>query len=446
MMSNTNKVDVHTFLDDSHISLRQWLIIFLGFMVLTVDGFDMVAMGLIVKPLSNQWHIPPKDFGPALMSGLFGLVIGSLLSGPLADRFGRKWIVIGSVFFFGSWNLASAYAWNMNSLVVLRLLTGVGLGAAMPNITTLISEFAPKRYRAALVTAIYCGFNVGAALGSSASGPLIESHGWQSVLIAGGVIPLALILFLIPLLPESMRFLAQNLKKNQQTLITMSNQFIRNLANNDTEFFSSEEKANSKGALGSLFNATYGFGTFMIWITLFVGLFSVYLMSSWLPTLMSNAGFNSKQAANMAALYQAGGVAGNLFAGMVMGHFGYHCSIIFTICLGALIAFILAFIPASIAIMGPFVFVLGYAINGINPSCYALSAHYYPTPIRATGISWATGIGRIGAITGAGVGSLMLAANWSVHHVFMFMPIILVVGAVAIFLKYRHSKRLDQAR
>lgn len=442
-MSTAIRIDVHTFLDDRPISLRQWLVFFLGFLTLAVDGFDMVAMGLIVKPLSVGWGILPEHLGSAMMSGLFGLVIGSLFSGQLADHIGRKSVVICSVLFFGFWNFASAFAWDMNSLIVLRFFTGIGLGAAMPNITTLIAEFAPQRYRTTLVTAIYCGFNVGAALGSSASGPLIEYYGWQSVLISGGIIPMILGVFLIIFLPESIRFLSQNPEKNQKLLVKMINQFIPNLAHVGAQIFSSEEQVSLKGSMTSLFTSKYRYGTLMIWITLFVALFCVYLLSNWLPTLMSDIGFSDRNAANMTAFYQSGGVAGNLLTGMMMGYFGYHRAIIFTILLAALTALVLTFLPASMFLMGSFIFLLGYAVNGISPSCYALSASFYPTQIRATGVGWATGIGRLGAIVGTGGGSLMLAAKWSVHDVFMFIPAVLFIGAIAMTIKYIQSNKVN---
>ncbi|VFS45958.1 MFS transporter [Budvicia aquatica] len=141
-MSSQQRVDVCTFLDDRPVSLRQWLIIFLGFITLSVDGFDVTAMGFIAPALIDDWQVARHDLGPLMMSGLFGLAAGSMISGPLADRFGRKIVIVGSVAFFGLASLISAWAWDLHSLTVLRFITGIGLGAAMPNITTLIAEFA----------------------------------------------------------------------------------------------------------------------------------------------------------------------------------------------------------------------------------------------------------------------------------------------------------------
>ncbi len=146
-MSNSSTLDVSTFMDSRKMSARQWVVLFLGFMVLVFDGFDTTSIGFIAPALVDDWGLLRQDLGPVMMSGLLGLAFGSLTAGPLADRFGRRPVIIGSVLLFGFWSLVSAWSTGIVSLTVLRFLTGVGLGASMPNTATLISEFAPKRYR-----------------------------------------------------------------------------------------------------------------------------------------------------------------------------------------------------------------------------------------------------------------------------------------------------------
>lgn len=441
-MSSQQRVDVCTFLDDRPVSLRQWLIIFLGFITLSVDGFDVTAMGFIAPALIDDWQVARHDLGPLMMSGLFGLAAGSMISGPLADRFGRKIVIVGSVAFFGLASLISAWAWDLHSLTVLRFITGIGLGAAMPNITTLIAEFAPKRCRSHMSTAIHCGFNTGAALGGLASDYLINFFGWRAVLVAGGILPICLTFILILLLPESARFLAQH-QRYQERPRTMVNGFVAGLADSRTVFFNSEQQINEKSAVKSLFLPAYGFGTLMIWLTLFIGLFSVYLLASWLPLLVRDSGLTISQAVVIGAMFQMGGMVGNFCMGLAMDKWGQHRAIAMTILGGAIGAGVLALNEPSMAVLCPLVLVLGFTINGINPGCYALAAQFYPTRMRATGVSWATGIGRFGAITGAGIGAMMLSANWSFNQVFMFLPIPLLVGVWAVCAKRRHGLRVN---
>lgn len=437
-MSGQQQIDISTVLDSQPIGRRQWLILFLGFFTLSVDGFDVTAMGFIAPALIDDWQISRHALGPVMMSGLLGLACGSLISGPLADRHGRKTLIVGSVFFFGVGSLLSAWSWDLTSLTVLRFVTGLGLGAAMPNITTLVAEYAPRRRRSHMSTAIHCGFNTGAALGGLASERLIEAFGWRAVLVAGGVLPLLLVVVLLLYLPESMRFLVQH-PGQKPRLMRLLNRFIPGVADENTRFINAEPQMTRGSTVGSLLHAPYGLGTAAIWLTLLVGLFSVYLLSSWLPLMVRDAGLTLSQAVVIGSVFQMGGMAGNFCIGLEMDRWGKHRAIIATLLGGAVGALLLGLHTPSLPLLCALVLVLGFTINGINPGCYALAAHFYPTFMRATGVSWATGIGRLGAIAGAGVGSAMLAANWTFSDVFLFLPLPLLAGALVMYCKKQRA-------
>ncbi|PXW49956.1 AAHS family 4-hydroxybenzoate transporter-like MFS transporter [Grimontella sp. AG753] len=433
-MSTQEKIDISTVLDKHPISRRQWLIVFLGFFVLGIDGFDVTAIGFIAPALIDDWQISRHMLGPVMMSGLFGLAAGSLISGPLADRYGRKKLIIGSVIFFGASSLLSAWSWNLSSLTFFRFITGLGLGAAMPNITTLVAEYAPWRYRSRLATVIHCGFNTGAALGGLLSQQLLGTFGWRSVLITGGVLPLIFALILIRYLPESMQYLVQD-PANKQRLTHLLNKFVPGIADEKTHFYTSEPQKAHASTARSLLHPPYTFGTLALWLTLFAGLFCVYLLSSWLPLMVRDTGMTLSQAVIMGSVFQIGGMMGNFCIGIEMDRWGRHCAIILTLLGGACSALILGMHIPSLPVLCVLVLMLGFTVNGISPGCYALAAHFYPTSIRATGVSWATGIGRLGAITSAGAGSAMLAAGWTFSEVFMFLPLPLVAGALALYCK-----------
>ncbi len=448
-MNDGKRIDVSTFLDDRKIGFRQWLILILGFITLSVDGFDVTSMGFIAPALIDDWQIARHQLGPIMISSLFGLSFGSMISGPLSDHFGRKKIIICSVAFFGLSSMASAFSWDITSLTVLRFITGLGLGAAMPNITTLVAEYAPKRYRSHMATAIHCGFNTGAALGGLASMELITLFGWRSVLIAGGVLPIVLTLVLLLWLPESVRFLAQWEKKTsyRQKLIRLINQFVPGLADDNSVFVNAElyrgrhqqDPSSKEDTILSLFKQRYRFGTLMIWTTLFIGLFSVYLLSSWLPLMVKDAGLNLTQSILIGAMFQVGGIAGNFCIGLEMDRWGHHKIIVITLCVAAASALMMSLqLPAMMWLICTLVWLLGFCVNGVNPGCYALAAEFYPTCVRATGVCWAMGIGRFGAIAGACAGTIMLAHNWSFTQVFLALPIPLLIGALAIYAKDNH--------
>src|SRR3954469_10550174 len=211
-MQANRTVDVQAFLNENPFSKYQWLTFALCFFIVLLDGFDTAAIGYIAPSLITEWGVDRPALAPVLSAALFGLAFGALSSGPLADRFGRKKVLVCSVLMIGLVCLASSYTGSLNQLVVWRFLTGLGLGAAMPNAVTLMSEYCPDGRRATLTNAMFCGFPLGAAFGGFLAAWMIPQWGWRSVLALGGTTPLVLTVLLLLLLPESVRYMVA---KNQ---------------------------------------------------------------------------------------------------------------------------------------------------------------------------------------------------------------------------------------
>ena len=206
-MPPNRSVDVQTFLNENPFSPYQWLTFALCFFIVLLDGFDTAAIGYIAPSLITEWGVQRPALAPVLSAALFGLAFGALSSGPLADRFGRKKVLVGSVLVMGVACLSSAFSAELDHLVIWRFITGLGLGAAMPNAVTLMSEYCPDGRRATLTNAMFCGFPLGAAFGGFLAAWMIPQWGWRSVLILGGVAPLILTVLLVVLLPESVRYM-----------------------------------------------------------------------------------------------------------------------------------------------------------------------------------------------------------------------------------------------
>ena len=215
-MTTQTTTDIQAFINRHPFSKYQWMILVLCFITVALDGFDTAIIGFIASDLVQEWGVQKSDLGPVMSAALVGLAVGALTAGPMADRIGRKKVLVLSILVFGGFSLITAFATSLTQLTVLRFLTGLGLGAAMPNAATLMSEYAPERRRALLVNLMFVGFPIGSSLGGFISAWMIPHYGWQSVLVLGGVMPLALAVALIFMLPESARYLAVKNRSQQQ--------------------------------------------------------------------------------------------------------------------------------------------------------------------------------------------------------------------------------------
>ncbi|AFO46091.1 aromatic acid/H+ symport family MFS transporter [Pseudomonas alloputida] len=428
-------LDVQSFINQQPLSRYQWRVVLLCFLIVFLDGLDTAAMGFIAPALSQEWGIDRASLGPVMSAALIGMVFGALGSGPLADRFGRKGVLVGAVLVFGGFSLASAYATNVDQLLVLRFLTGLGLGAGMPNATTLLSEYTPERLKSLLVTSMFCGFNLGMAGGGFISAKMIPAYGWHSLLVIGGVLPLLLALVLMVWLPESARFLVvrnRGTDKVRKTLSPIAPQVVAEAGS----FSVPEQKAvAARNVFAVIFSGTYGLGTVLLWLTYFMGLVIVYLLTSWLPTLMRDSGASMEQAAFIGALFQFGGVLSAVGVGWAMDRFNPHKVIGIFYLLAGVFAYAVGQSLGNITVLATLVLVAGMCVNGAQSAMPSLAARFYPTQGRATGVSWMLGIGRFGAILGAWSGATLLGLGWTFEQVLTALLVPAALATVGVVVK-----------
>ncbi len=428
-------VDVVEFIDRQPVGGFQVRLLLTCAAVLFLDGFDTQAIGYVAPALAKEWGLTKAAMGPIFSAGLFGLMIGALVFGPLADRVGRKQIIILSTLAFGLGSLATAFVQDATALLVIRFLTGLGLGGAMPNTVAMTSEFNPRRRRATMVLIMFCGFSVGAALGGLLAAGLIPKFGWRSVCVVGGIAPLIMVPILILKLPESVRFLALSGRAPERVaallrLISPGAAFAPGTP------FAVHEAELAGLPVKHLFREGRSLVTLLLWVVFFMSLLDIYFLANWLPTVLHDLGASVSQAVLIGSMLQVGGVVGTFALGSIVDRFSFRAL--------ALVYFVAVFAVGTIGQFGQSavlvsiaIFAAGFCVVGGQIAANALAAGFYPTSVRASGVGWALGVGRVGSIIGPLVGGMLLANKWSTASVFMAAAAAALCAALAAFFLSR---------
>jgi AAHS family 4-hydroxybenzoate transporter-like MFS transporter len=429
---NTPAVDIKHWIDNRSVSRYQWLILGLCFLIVTFDGLDAAIMGFIAPAVIQDWGISRPAFGPILAAAMVGLAVGALTSGPYSDRYGRRRVLLWSVACFGLFSVLCAFARTPLELAALRFLTGLGLGAAMPNSTTLLSEYIPQRLRGRLITLMFMGFGLGSAMGGFVSAWLIPHFGWHSVLLLGGVLPLLLLPVLYVLLPESVDLMI-NRRFPRERIMAVLKRMGGEFADTVQFVVSAPVARESAGRkVSHLFTQDYRWRTLSLWGTYFSGLLVIYLLTGWMPTLIKDAGVSLERAAIITAMFQFGGLAGILLVGFAMDRFNPKVAIAVAYVGGALCIFALGFVEIGASALGVLVFAAGFCMNGAQTGLNAFAPGQYPTDFRATGVSWMLGIGRFGGIFGSLMGGALLSLELPMNVIFAVLGVPALVAALAI--------------
>ncbi|HDH0729785.1 TPA: MFS transporter [Klebsiella oxytoca] len=358
---------------------RLMLTVGLCFMVALMEGLDLQAAGIAAVGMAQAFALDKMQMGWIFSAGILGLLPGALVGGMLADRYGRKRILLGSVLLFGLFSIATALAWNYPTLLLARLLTGVGLGAALPNLIALTSEAAGPRFRGRAVSLMYCGVPIGAAL-AAALGFFGLAAAWQTVFWVGGIVPLLLVPLLMRWLPESQAFRRSAQGVPLRTLLAPGN----------------------------------AAATLLLWLCYFFTLLVVYMLINWLPMLLVGQGFSPSEAAGVMFVLQFGAACGTLLA------------------LGT---------ASSLTAMLFSGFVAGLFATGGQSVLYALAPLFYCTEIRATGVGTAVAIGRLGAMSGPLLAGKMLALGTGTVGVMAASAPGILLAGVAVFWLMSRQKR-----
>lgn len=431
-------IDVNSVIDRDKLSPLQWMVFFLGFLIFFCDGLDTGIIGFIAPALLDDWGITKPELAPVLSAALVGMSIGALSSGPLADKYGRKKVIITTTLIFSVFTILCGFATSTQDLVIYRFITGIGLGAATPNISTMVSEYMPNKRRAFLTGIAGCGFMLGISCGGVLSALLLENLGWAKIVILGGIIPLILVAILLVKLPESTQYLVKMNRQAQAKSILEKIQghpFEQNITLKLAIAESDDGEGPVKQVLGK-----YLWGSAMLWLCCFMGLLVFYLLTSWMPTILKTAGFTMQQSSLLTAIFPFGGVIGAIIMGWYMDKLNPTNVIKYSYFLAFVLFILTGFVSSNIVLFGVGLFLIGALLVGAQSSILPLSALFYPSTCRAVGVSWMHGIGRIGAILGAFYGSLIFTFELSLAGIFYVLAIPTLIAFIALSLKAMTEK------
>jgi MFS transporter, AAHS family, 4-hydroxybenzoate transporter len=441
-MTNTaTSVNVPDLIDQQKVGPFQIRILILCALAALLDGFAAQMIGYLAPSIALEMHLGPKALTPIFSWGLVGLMLGALTFGPIADRFGRKPVIVVCTLFYGIITLATARADSGTALAVFRFLAGLGFGGVMPNAIAMTAEYSPHRRRGTMVTVMFCGFPIGASIAGFATVPILNAFSWRGVFILAGAMPLLLAPALAVFLPESIRHLVIHGGKEERVRQLLERINASLVFEAGTNFVVREERASGVPVF-HLFRQGRSVATVLLWIGFFMSLIDIYFLTSWLPTVFHSAGITLSLAVIATAIFQGGGVVASLLLGLFVDRFGAFRSLTFTFFLGAVCVALLGYTHSVGAILF-ITFFAGAGIIGGQTGANALAASFYPTYIRSTGVGWALGIGRIGSIFGPILGGIMLSLHLPLTTVFLVGAVPALIGSAAIFLMGRTQISLN---
>jgi MFS transporter, AAHS family, 4-hydroxybenzoate transporter len=432
------RIEIGQLIDERKLAPLQVLVIVLSFLVVWLDGYHIQSMSLVVPTIATEWHSKPTDFKLVNTAALVGILLGSATIAGMGDRWGRRKILIISMGIMGISSIFTGYATGMMGLVVWRVITGLGLGASIPNATALTSDYVPGEKRAALVTLMFSGVPIGAFCSGYIAAPIVEHFGWRGMFTIGGVVPLFMCLLLAVAMPESLRLLLSNAPEDRRIAKILA----RLAPDVDPGIVYARKPEIKRGSVLELLNKTYARGTLLLWFVFAVNSFILYLLVIWLPTLLTQEGWSAAQAMRGSVMNQAGGVIGGLILAYYVDKGKTVLSTIVSYVLTAIAFGLFGFLPSTGLSWWILLMIVGGGISGAMFVLNALAAGFYPPVIRSTGVGWAFSIGRVGAVLSFAGGVLLVDMAPKTLLQMLVVPVLMCIVGVFMFRNVFQAKRV----
>lgn len=423
-------MDIRHKIDTSRMSAYQWVIVAIATFLNALDGFDVLAMAFTATSVTDEFGLTGSQLGWLLSAGLIGMAIGALCAGPLADRYGRRTVLLLSISLSTIGMFLSSTVSSVVELGLWRVLTGLGVGGILASVTVLISEYSNNRNRGMAISIYTAGYSLGATIGGLGATQLIPAFGWRSVFLAGAVATGVALLLVVALLPESTDYYRVRRPKNVDEKITR----IAHRIGLDGEFKLGPApvvEGRQQSSVGALMNGRYRASTLLLWVSFFSIMFGWYFANSWTPKLLVESGMSEQQGIVGGLMLTTGGTVGALLYGVLTTKWDARLTLAAFTGLGAVTLIVFITTTALPAVAFASGVVVGMLISGCLAGLYTVAPQTYAPEVRTTGVGWGIGIGRIGAIVAPIIVGSLLDTGWTPTQLYIGVAVVVGLSALA---------------
>jgi len=441
-------LDVHPIIDNARFTPFHWMVMAWCGLLLIFDGYDLFIYGVVLPVIMKEWGLTPLQAGALGSYALFGMMFGALAFGSLADRIGRKKGIAICFALFSGATILNGFASSPSEFGIYRFIAGLGCGGLMPNAVALMNEYAPKRVRSTLVAIMFSGYSLGGMLSAGVGIFMLPRFGWESMFFAAAV-PLLLLPVILHYLPESIGFLVRQGRHEEARKLL--NRLAPHCAVQPEDVLVapvgagvSRERAGKFTAVFELFRNGLAIRTLALWLVFFCCLLMVYALSSWLPKLMANAGYSLGSSLSFLLALNFGGMAGAILGGWLGDRYNL-VKVKAAFFMAAALSISLLGVNSPMPVLYLLIFIAGATTIGTQILLYAGAAQMYGLSVRSTGLGWASGIGRNGAIVGPLLGGALMGINLPLQLNFIAFAIPGAIAALAMAVYLASGRRHAQA-
>ena len=437
MIASTNlAADV---IDDGKVSGQQLLVVVLCMLFNMIDGFDITAMAVVASSVGAELQLEADKLGMIFSFALAGMVAGSLVLAPISDLIGRRKLIIAGLLLVGVSMVLTAGATTLTGFVTLRFISGLGAGTLLASQAALAAEYSPEKFRSLAVTTVTCGYPMGAMMTSVVAGFVMPEHGWQGMFWFGGIATIVFAVIAVALLPESLKFL---LERQPANALARANRILNRLGKPSLDQLPDMGRDNAESAKGMLDNLASLFHhgrwrtTLILWVSFFLCFGALYFLMSWIPKLMENAGYSAADGRHAFFLFNFSAIIGIFVLGTLSTRWKLSNLVSAFLFSSAVLMVVFGAAPGVLGLLLAITVLIGFTQQGGFTGLYAIAAKVYPTEVRSTGVGWAIGLGRMGAVAGPWVAGYLITAGLGMSALYFVFAIPMAIGGLLAWLTH----------